>query len=61
MKMAQDPQIGYEVIATILGVKGECSAGHTEGQSIEISCHNPAGLCGWLGRRYDSIAMPGSG
>jgi uncharacterized repeat protein (TIGR04076 family) len=48
MKMAQDPKIGYEVKATIVGVKGECGAGHNEGESIEISCHNPAGLCGWF-------------
>ena len=46
--MAQDPQIGYKVKATIVGVKGECSAGHKDGESFEISCHNPAGLCGWF-------------
>jgi len=35
--MAQDPQIGYQVKATILEVKGECSAGHKAGESFEVS------------------------
>jgi uncharacterized repeat protein (TIGR04076 family) len=48
MFMAQDPKIGYAVQATILSVKGECSAGHRQGESFEISCHDPAGLCGWF-------------
>jgi uncharacterized repeat protein (TIGR04076 family) len=48
MKMAHDPKIGYAVRATILSVKGECNAGHRQGESFEISCHNPAGLCGWF-------------
>ena len=46
--MAQDPKIGYAVQATIVSVKGECSAGHRQGESFEISCHDPAGLCGWF-------------
>jgi uncharacterized repeat protein (TIGR04076 family) len=46
--MAQDPGIGYQVKATITGVKGECSAGHRTGESFEISCHNSGGLCGFF-------------
>jgi uncharacterized repeat protein (TIGR04076 family) len=46
--MAQDPGIGYKVVGTITGVKGECSAGHRTGETFEISCHNPAGLCGYF-------------
>jgi uncharacterized repeat protein (TIGR04076 family) len=46
--MAKDPGIGYRVIATILSVKGECSAGHRPGDTFEISCHDPAGLCGYF-------------
>ncbi len=46
--MAKDPQIGYRVKATVTGVKGTCNAGHSEGDSFEISCYNPAGLCGWF-------------
>jgi uncharacterized repeat protein (TIGR04076 family) len=47
-KMAEDPGIGYKVVATVTGVKGDCSAGHKEGDKFEISCHNPGGLCGWF-------------
>jgi uncharacterized repeat protein (TIGR04076 family) len=46
--MALDPEIGYKVVATITGSEGTCGAGHTVGDSFEISCHNPAGLCGWF-------------
>ena len=46
--MAQDPGLGYRVIAEVIGAEGECSAGHKLGDSFEISCHNPAGLCGWF-------------
>ena len=46
--MAKDPGIGYKVVATITGVKGKCSAGHEKGEKFEISCYNPAGLCGFF-------------
>ncbi len=46
--MAQDPGIGYRITATVVASKGECSAGHKAGESFEISCHNPAGLCGYF-------------
>jgi len=46
--MAKDPGIGYRVVATITGVKGNCNAGHKEGDTFEISCHNPGGLCGFF-------------
>jgi uncharacterized repeat protein (TIGR04076 family) len=46
--MANDPGIGYRLMATILSVKGQCSAGHAAGETFEISCHNPAGLCGYF-------------
>ena len=46
--MARDPGIGYRVVATITGVKGTCSAGHRVGDSFEISCHDPGGLCGFF-------------
>jgi len=48
VKMAKDPGIGYRVKATITGVKGKCNAGHQEGDTFEISCHNPSGLCGFF-------------
>ncbi len=46
--MAHEPGIGYRVIATITGVQGKCHAGHQVGDTFEISCHNPAGLCGFF-------------
>lgn len=46
--MANDPGIGKKVIGRIISVKGECSAGHKEGDSFDISCHNAAGLCGFF-------------
>ena len=45
-------QIGYRVIGTIKGVKGECSWGHKVGDRIELSCYSASGLCGFL---YHSI------
>ena len=46
--MAKDQKIGKKVMATIKEVKGECDAGHEVGESFEISCHNPGGLCGFF-------------
>ncbi len=46
--MAKDPGIGKRVVATVTGVKGECSAGHVVGESFEMSCHDPGGLCGFF-------------
>jgi hypothetical protein len=47
-KMATNPGIGKKVMATITGVKGECSAGHRVGDAFEISFHDPGGLCGFF-------------
>jgi uncharacterized repeat protein (TIGR04076 family) len=46
--MAKDPKLGYKMVATVVDVKGQCNAGHKVGDSFEISCHNPAGLCGFF-------------
>ncbi|MFO7984289.1 MAG: TIGR04076 family protein [Desulfatiglandaceae bacterium] len=46
--MAKNPGIGKKVMATITGVKGECSAGHHTGDTFGISCHDPGGLCGFF-------------
>jgi len=46
--MAQDPGIGYKVVATVIESKGSCNAGHKEKETFEISCHNPGGLCGFF-------------
>ena len=39
-------QIGYRVVGTVTAVKGNCSWGHKVGDKIELSAHNPGGLCG---------------
>ena len=46
--MALDPKVGQKMVGEITSVKGTCSAGHKAGETFEISCHNPAGLCGWF-------------
>ena len=46
--MADDPGIGHKVTAKIMSVEGHCGAGHRPGDGFEISCHNPAGLCGFF-------------
>jgi len=46
--MAEDPGIGYKVTAEVIAAKGNCSAGHKVGDKMEISCHNPGGMCGWF-------------
>ena len=49
--MVKDPGLGYKVMATVTDVKGKCNADHRVGESFEISCHNPAGLCGFFYQR----------
>lgn len=46
--MAKDPDWGHRVVVTVTSVKGNCSAGHCEGDTFELSCHNPSGLCGFF-------------
>jgi uncharacterized repeat protein (TIGR04076 family) len=46
--MEEATKIGYRVVGTIKRVKGSCSAGHKEGDDIELSGHNTGGLCGFL-------------
>jgi uncharacterized repeat protein (TIGR04076 family) len=46
--MAKDPEIGHRIVATVTDLKGNCNAGHVVGEQFEISCHNPAGLCGFF-------------
>jgi uncharacterized repeat protein (TIGR04076 family) len=46
--MAQDPGVGYRIVATIARVKGNCGAGHREGDTFAISCHDSGGLCGFF-------------
>lgn len=41
-------QVGYKVIGTFTGLKGQCGQGHKVGQTIELSAHQSNGLCGLL-------------
>ncbi len=46
--MAKDPGVGYRIVATVTAVRGHCSAGLQVGDTFEISCHDPNGLCGFF-------------
>jgi uncharacterized repeat protein (TIGR04076 family) len=46
--MAKEPGVGYRITATATKVNGTCHAGHHEGETFVISCHNPGGLCGFF-------------
>jgi len=46
--MAEDPGIGYRIVAEVINAEGSCSAGHKAGDKMEISCHNPGKMCGWF-------------
>ena len=35
-------------MATVIDAKGTCNAGHQEGDTFEISCHDSGGLCGFF-------------
>ena len=51
-------QLGYKVVGTIKSVKGRCSAGHKEGDKIELSSHNTAGLCGFFYQDIFPTGLP---
>jgi uncharacterized repeat protein (TIGR04076 family) len=46
--MAKDPGFGNRVLATVIATEGHCNAGHQVGEQFDLSCHNPAGLCGFF-------------
>ena len=50
--MAKDPGLGKKVRAEVIGLKGQCNAGHKVGDQFELSCWDTAGMCGFL---YTSI------
>ena len=41
-------QLGYRIIGTITGLKGNCSAGHKVGDKFELSGYSSDGLCGFF-------------
>jgi uncharacterized repeat protein (TIGR04076 family) len=36
------------IVATVVDIKGKCSAGHEIGDKFDLSCHNSDGLCGFF-------------
>jgi uncharacterized repeat protein (TIGR04076 family) len=46
--MAHNPGYGRRLMAEVTGLKGTCSAGHKVGDRFEVSCHDAAGMCGFL-------------
>lgn len=46
--MDEQKKIGYRVVGTIKNVRGNCRAGHREGQQLELSGHYTGGLCGFF-------------
>jgi len=46
--MAYDPHPGYKIKATVIECKGVCHAGLKVGDTLDICCHNTAGLCGFF-------------
>ncbi len=37
-------QVGYKVIGTFTGLKGQCNHGHKVGDTVEVSAHSSNGL-----------------
>jgi len=46
--MAKDPGFGINVTAEVIGLKGQCNAGHKVGDKFNISCYETGGMCGFL-------------
>lgn len=50
--MAIDPGFGRKLKAEVIGLKGQCNAGHKPGDSFNVSCYDSGGTCGFL---YNAI------
>ena len=46
--MATQPPDVKHLMAEVVDVKGECSAGHRKGDLISIGCWDTGGLCGFF-------------
>jgi len=46
--MALHPEGIKPLTAEVISVKGSCSAGHKVGDSLELSCWDSGGLCGFF-------------
>jgi uncharacterized repeat protein (TIGR04076 family) len=47
-RMALNPEGIKPLEAQVVSVKGACSAGHKAGDSLELSCWDSGGLCGFF-------------
>jgi uncharacterized repeat protein (TIGR04076 family) len=46
--MAKSPEFSKPMLAEVVDVKGECSAGHQKGDLFHLSCYDADGLCGFF-------------
>ena len=46
--MAQERRVGHKVTAEIVSIANHCGWGHKVGDTFEVSCHDTAGVCGFL-------------
>ena len=46
--MKEEEKIGIKFVATVTGQKGTCHANHRSGQTFELNCYDPGGLCGFF-------------
>jgi uncharacterized repeat protein (TIGR04076 family) len=46
--MATQPDSMNHMKAEVIGVKGECSAGHKVGDTLKLGCWDTGGLCGFF-------------
>ncbi|RJR24093.1 MAG: TIGR04076 family protein [Desulfobacteraceae bacterium] len=46
--MAHHPEQIQPLVAEVIDVRGECSAGHRKGEILTIGCYDSGGLCGFF-------------
>jgi uncharacterized repeat protein (TIGR04076 family) len=46
--MVNDPGYERKIKAEVVGLVGQCTAGHKIGDTFDISCYNASGMCGFL-------------
>ena len=46
--MAKDPGFGRRIKAEVIGLKGQCNAGHKVGDQFVVNCYDTGGMCGFL-------------
>jgi uncharacterized repeat protein (TIGR04076 family) len=48
MARANSPGVGRRILATVVDIKGRCTAGHEIGEKFNLSCQSTNGLCGFF-------------